>query len=98
MCTGGIASTAGGCAISYTAASHTFNGTVIIGSLTVAMTDLIPSLMGYATLAAPQLTGKTMLNGLSILTRDVTFLPAYTSVGRFIELGCSLANIFTLEF
>ena len=79
--------TIGGGALTYSAASHTFNGTVKIGSLTVATTDLIPSLTGYATLAAPQLTGNATLNSLSILTKDFTVTPSYMSVGRYIELG-----------
>ena len=40
------------------------------------MTDLIPSLSGYATLASPALTGNA-LNGLTILTQDATVIPAY---------------------
>ena len=86
VCTVGVSNTAGGGAISYITTLHTFTGSVKIGTLTVATTDFIPSLTGYAMLAAPQLTGAATLNSLSIPTKDVTTTPSYYSVGRFIEL------------
>ena len=64
----------------------------------VAMTDLIPSLSGYATLASPALTDNATLNGLTILTKNTMVLPAYASAGQFIELGCTLANMAGLKF
>ena len=49
-------------------------------------------------MASPALTGNATLNGLTILTQDTTVLPTYYSVGRFVELGCSLANYAGVEF
>ena len=98
VCTGGVLNTSGSGSLTYTATTHTFNGTVKIGTLTVATTDLIPSLSGYATLASPQFTGNATVSGLGILTKDVTTTPAYYSIGRYIELGVSLANYAGLEF
>ena len=40
VCTSGVANLAGGGALAYTAALHTFTGTVKIGSLFVATTDI----------------------------------------------------------
>ena len=45
-CAGGISTAAGGGALTYSAASHTFSETVKIESLTVAMTNQILSLSG----------------------------------------------------
>ena len=77
---GGVLNTSGGGTLTYTAPTHTFTGTVKIGALTVATKDLIPSLSGYATLAAPQLTGNATLNTLSVLTKDVTTTPFYYNI------------------
>ena len=63
----------GGGALTYSATSHMFSKTVKIGSLTVAMTDQIPS-SGYATLASPALTGNATLNRLTILTQHTTVI------------------------
>ena len=98
VCTGGVLNTAGGGSLTYTATTHTFNGTVKIGNLTVATTDLIPSLSGYATLASPQLTGNATLNAQTILTQSNFLQVVYTSLGRFLELGCSIANYAGVEF
>ena len=98
VCTGGVLNASGGGSLTYTTTTHTFTGTVKIGSLTVATTDLIPSLSGYATLASPALTGNATLNSQSILTQSNFLQPVYTSVGRFVELGCSIANYAGLEF
>ena len=98
MCTSGIANTLGGGALACSAALHTFYKTVKIGNLTVATTDLIPSLSGYSSLGSPAFTGAATLNGLTILTQDTTVIPAYVNVGRLIEVGCSLANFVSLEF
>ena len=92
-----MTTTCGG-ALTYSVASHTFSGTGKIGSLMVATTDQIPSLSGHATLASPALTGNGTLNGLTILTQATTVIPTYSSVGRFVEVGCSLANYASVEF
>ena len=72
-----VLTSTGGGALTYSAASHTFSGTIKIASLTVSTTDQIPSLSGYATLASPALTGNAPLNGLTILTQDTTVIPTY---------------------
>ena len=71
-CTGGVASTVGKGAMTYVAASHTFTGTVKIGTLTVATTDLIPSLVNTP------LTGNATLNSLSILAQDTSIILSIT--------------------
>ena len=69
-----------------------------LGGKTLATTDLIPSLTGYAPLASAAFMESPTVNGNNILGRNTTLSPAYYGAGRRIELDVSTVNSAKIDF
>ena len=89
---GGSSQVAGQGALSYNALSHAFYGSVNIAGKTVATTDQLPTMSLYATLANPDFSGTPTILSHPILFQNTSVLPAYYSLGRYIELDVMTAN------